>query len=102
MDKNAIKSAIEDAICSLKEEEISPRDVAFHMTGWLVNLERYYDFCLHPEKYSAEEINRILMDFLIHVPNHVAAASRLLTGIPVSDVFGVGVVEVENKSKRGR
>jgi hypothetical protein len=63
------------------------------MTDWLVDLERYYDFCVHPEKYDAQEINKLLMDFLIHVPNHVAAASKLLTGIPVSDVFGVGAVE---------
>ena len=99
LNEKVIKSAIESAVRSLKEKDISPRDVAFHMTDWLVNLERYYDFCVHPEKYSADEIARILTDFLIHVPNHVAAASKLLTGIPVSDLFGVGAVEAEKRSK---
>jgi hypothetical protein len=42
---------------------------------------------------SADEINSLLIKFLIHVPNHVAAACKLLTGIPVSDIFKVGATE---------
>ena len=37
------------------------------------------------------------MGFLIHVPSHVAAASKLVTGIPVTDIFKVGAtVESED------
>lgn len=32
------------------------------------------------------------MQFLIHVPNHLAAASKLMLDIPVTDVLGVGAV----------
>jgi hypothetical protein len=66
------------------------RDVAFHMTDWLDDLAAYQHFCAHPEKSSPSEITNLLMAFLLHVPNHVAAASKLFTGIPLIDIFDVG------------
>lgn len=68
-------------------------DVTFHMTDWLDDLVSFSGFCAEPDKWKDEEIKDILLSFLIHVPNHVAAASRLLTGFPVTDVFGVGSIE---------
>ena len=65
-------------------------DIAFHMTDWLNNLEAYVRFCAEPQSMSDEEISQMLTEFLVHVPNHVAAASKLLTGIPVTDIFNVG------------
>ena len=32
------------------------------------------------------------MEFLVHVPAHVAAAGKLITGLPVEDVFNVGAI----------
>lgn len=66
------------------------RDVVFHLTDWLSDLEDYYAFCADPTRVSAAELNNFLIGFLAHVPNHLAAASKLLTGIPVTDIFGVG------------
>ena len=65
-------------------------DIAFHLTDWLDDLEAYSRFCAEPSSMSDEEISQMLTDFLIHVPNHVAAASKLLTGVPVTDIFKVG------------
>ncbi|MDD2468396.1 MAG: hypothetical protein PHI97_30825 [Desulfobulbus sp.] len=65
-------------------------DIAFHMTDWLNNLEDYYQFCQAPETLPAEEVEKRLLAFLIHVPNHLAAAAKLFTEIPVSDIFGIG------------
>lgn len=70
-------------------------DVAFHMTDWLDDLGRFAQFCTEPDKWKDQEVEEMLLSFLIHVPNHVAAASKLLTGFPVTDVFGVGAVEDE-------
>ena len=39
---------------------------------------------------SDAEVSQLLISFLVHVPNHVAAASKLYTDIPVTDIFGVG------------
>jgi hypothetical protein len=33
------------------------------------------------------EIERLLIDFLIHAPNHTAAAGKLLLDISVGDLF---------------
>jgi hypothetical protein len=71
-------------------------DVAFHMTDWLEDLERYLDFCEKPNETTDEEINHLLLKFLIHVPNHIAAAAKLLTGIPVIDVFDVGAISEDH------
>ena len=38
---------------------------------------------------SDAEVGQLLTDFLVHVPNHVAAASKLYTGVPVTDIFHV-------------
>lgn len=35
----------------------------------------------------------MLLAFLIYVTNHMAAASKLLTGIPVTDVFAIGAID---------
>jgi hypothetical protein len=41
-------------------------------------------------------VNRLVLGFLAHVPNHLAAASKLLTGIPVTDIFGVGATSEDD------
>jgi len=56
---------------------------------WLEDLDAYVRFCADRAGSDAE-VSQILTDLLVHVPNHVAAASKLYTGVPVSDVFGVG------------
>jgi len=86
-----VQKAIERAVA--EEAGLSPataRDVAFHMTDWLDDLRSYYEFCGEPERLSTEAAEKMLIAFLSHVPNHLAAASKLLLDIPVTDVFEVG------------
>ena len=66
--------------------------VAYTAIGFLgaLTAAAYDAFCSAPERLSPVEINKLLIRFLAHVPNHIAAASKLLTGFPVTDVFGVG------------
>jgi hypothetical protein len=83
---------IDSLIESGKAEEVA-WDVAFHMLDWhddLIELLRYFK---NPDSLTAEQVNDLLMDFLIHVPNHLAAAKVLHTCMPVTDVFEVGAVE---------
>jgi predicted metal-dependent TIM-barrel fold hydrolase len=74
-------------------------DIAFHMTDWLADLEAYARFCAEPRSMSDEEIRQMLMAFLVHVPNHVAAASKLLTGVPVTDIFKVGAISEDTREE---
>jgi len=73
--------------------ELSPKaafDVAFHMTDWLEDLEQYRAFLLNPQSLGDDELNQLLIGFLVHVPNHLAAASKLFNDMAVTDIFGVG------------
>lgn len=67
-------------------------NVAFHMTDWLEDLDAYVRFCADPGKLSDAEVSQLLTNLLVHVPNHVAAAAKLYTGVPVTDIFGVGAI----------
>lgn len=97
-DAEKVRTQIERT--ALDQMELSPehaRDVAFHMTDWLDALQRFVKFCENPDSYSPEEVDELLLAFLIHVPNHVAAAAKLYADMAVSDVFKVGsIVPNEN------
>jgi hypothetical protein len=101
LDQRAVESAIKNAIAATDEEgSFSPQqiaDITFHMTDWLSDLERFAEFCTNPSSRSVEEASEILMAFLYHVPNHIAAAAKQYLDSPVRDVFGVGAVEATER-----
>jgi len=72
-------------------------DVAFHMTDWLGDLKEWHSFCENPDSLSVEEVQELLMKYLVHVPAHLAAASKLVTGEPVEDIFDVGATVAGKK-----
>lgn len=93
LDAAKIRAKIE--LAASAEMELSPeiaQQVAFHMTDWLADLRRYVEFCEQPERFELRDIDKLLLAFLAHVPNHVAAASKLYADYHVSDVFGVGAI----------
>ena len=95
-DASVIRDRIREAI--LREAELPEQvaeDVAFHMTDWLDDLAHFQKFYSEPDQWQDEQIMKMLIAFLLHVPNHLAAASKLLTEVPVTDVFGVGAVDNE-------
>ncbi len=98
-DPSRIRAQIERA--GIEAMELSPenaRDVAFHMTDWLDDLRRYTEFCQNPENSDPEALNELLLAFLGHVPNHVAAAAKLYADFPVADIFSVGAVAPSDAS----
>lgn len=93
MDASVVSQAIERALEAdgYGTPEIR-HDIAFHMTDWLADLEKWHAYCQSPETLDADQTTELLIGFLVHVPNHLAAASKLMTGIPVMDIFEVGAV----------
>jgi len=90
-DTARVREAIEKAVrIEAGVSEAVARDIAFHLTDWLDDLAEYHAFCEAPDTLPTQAIEKLLTDFLVHVPNHVAAASKLLLGVPVTDIFGVG------------
>ncbi|PCI08237.1 hypothetical protein COB72_08645 [bacterium] len=71
-------------------------DSGFHMVDWLDDLEAFYSFCQNPDSFSDDELETMLINFLIHVPNHLAAAAKIYADSPVSDIFGVGAIEADD------
>lgn len=95
LDTVKIRAQIE--LAASAEMELPPeiaRDVAFHMTDWLQDLHRFVQFCEDPANFSTKDVGDTLLAFLLHAPNHMAAAAKLYAGVAVSDVFEVGAVVV--------
>lgn len=98
-DAEKIRTQIEGA--AREAMELSPedaRDIAIHMTDWLDDLHSYVKFCENPNGTDLETVNEMLLKFLTHAPNHLAAAAKLYADAPVSDIFGVGAVEPRRPS----
>jgi hypothetical protein len=85
---------IENALINEGYEIDKAKDIALHMTDWSDDLERLYNLFAHLDSYNSKELEEQLIDFLCHVPNHLAAAAKLLLDIKVTDIFGVGAVGI--------
>lgn len=85
--KVAIDRALIDHGMELDEKR---QAIVFHMTDWIDDLSAVNHLFSDPDVYDGDEIHQVLVRFLTHVPNHLAAASKLFLGIPVTDVFDVG------------
>ena len=70
------------------------RDIAFHMTDWFSDYEELRAFFDDPKNATDQTIENAL-GMLYHAPHHLAAAARIYTGLPVSDVFGIGATSLE-------
>ena len=92
-----IEEALVQAFKNLELDEQSIDDAVFHMTDWLSDLKEWNEFCENPGSLNPEKLSELVMGFLIHVPSHVAAASKIVTGLPVSDIFGIDATS-EHKS----
>ena len=88
-----IRNKIEHSLKVCSYSKRKRQDIAFHMVDWLDDFSRLYRFYRNPNKYKPEEVEELLMDYFVHVPNHIAAAAKLMIEIGVSDIFKVGAVE---------
>jgi len=83
--------AITDALVEDFGQE-KAKEIAFHLTDWGNDAAFILALHLFPEKFSKDEIEKGIYQFLPHVPDHLAAASKLF-GTPVTDVFDVGALD---------
>jgi len=93
---NLIEEALVKAFKSLELNNQDIDDAVFHMTDWLSDLKEWNKFCENPNSLNTEQLSDLAMSFLVHVPAHVAAASKIVTGLPVTDVFDVGATSESN------
>jgi hypothetical protein len=81
-----LTGAIELALKAEDVEEAVARDIAFHLADWDEEARFIVALQLFPDRFTPEEITSGIMGFLIHAPNHIAAAAKL-HGCPVQDIF---------------
>jgi hypothetical protein len=95
-----IRTKIEKALrASEYISDENAKEIAGHFTVWMDDLDALCRFYHNPEEFENENVEEILIDFLFHAPDHLAAAKKLLTGVGVSDVFKVGAVEIPQNSE---
>ena len=83
-------SRIREAFAELPAQ--AAYDLAFHLSDWKADAAFLFALHLAPERFSKEEVKAGITQFLIHAPNHVAAAAKL-GGWPSEDVFGIGALD---------
>ena len=98
-DEVQIKESIIKALSDLQVPVDKAREIAFHMTDWLSDLSAWQRFCEAPSSQSSDEVLDLLTKFLIHVPEHVAAANKLMNGFSIQDIFEVGVLTDESEKE---
>ncbi|HEV7279150.1 MAG TPA: hypothetical protein VGN57_02955 [Pirellulaceae bacterium] len=57
--------------------DLKAADIAFHMTDWKADAAAIVALHLFPEKFTPEEAQLLVQDFLIHAPSHIRAACVL-------------------------
>ncbi len=72
------------------------RAFAFHMVDWNEDAARIVALHLYPERFTNEEVWAIVFNIVIHAPNHLAAAAKLI-GEPVTDVWNLGALDGDPK-----
>ncbi len=66
---------------ALKSNGVSEEDayqITFHLTDWLDDLKPFVVFLENPESYSNDEVNKILIRFLVHAPDHMNTAAEII------------------------
>ena len=84
-------STLGDALAEDFGDEIGA-DIAFHLADWNSDAAFIVAVHLFPERFTAKEIRDGVRAFVIHAPNHVAAAAKL-AGHPVQDIWKLGALE---------
>ena len=94
IDSQLVRRQIEASLAEIGWDPPEARtEIGLHMTDWIDELSALHSFYRDPSGFDAESVQELLVRFLVHVPNHLAAASKLMLDIPVTDVFGVGALD---------
>ena len=82
------RAKIKQTMCREYPERTAD-DIGFHLVDWNGNAAFLVALYLFPERFSPDEVREGIINTLVHAPNHMAAAAKLV-GHPISDVFELG------------
>lgn len=75
---DSAKQVMTRALRSDGVSEAETHQIVFHLTDWLDDLKPFVAFLEAPEKYSDAEVNKILIRFLVHAPDHIRIAAETI------------------------
>jgi hypothetical protein len=87
-----LSARISDAFSVSMGSRDAAKDFVFQMTDWDGDVDELIKLYENPDLFTNDQIVDIILRFLAHVPNHVAAAKKLAGLGPIEDVFDVGVL----------
>jgi hypothetical protein len=87
-----LSARITDAFAVSMGSRDAAKDIGFHMTDWDGDVDELIKLYENPDGFTDDQIVDIVLRFLAHVPNHVAAAKKLVGLGPIEDIFNVGVL----------
>jgi len=87
-----VRARIAEAFTRSMDQSSVASEIAFHMTDWDHNIDDLLRIYNETDSATDDEIVQIVLGFLAHVPNHLAAAKKLAGLGPIEDVFEVGVL----------
>ena len=74
-------------------------EAAFHLSDWILDL-RELNALFASSRWNPVRAQKVIRGFLVHVPNHVVAAHRIILDDPVTDVFEIGATKGDGKGSR--
>jgi hypothetical protein len=92
-EEEKIRRRIQSAFEEMEETKPVARDIAFHLTDWLSDIEDLIKTYSNIDNLSNDEITSFVYKFLSHVPNHLNAATKLSGIGKIEDVFQAGIFE---------
>ena len=87
-----VQAAVQRAFPKLDEQK--SHDLAFHLSDWRADGAFLLALMLIPDQFTPDEAAKGIKNFLVHAPNHIAAAAKL-GGYPVEDIFKIGALDGE-------
>lgn len=72
------KREIERAFRAFSLSEKQAYDLAFHLTDWIDDLRPFVGLLENPTKHSVNQIQEIIIRFLVHAPDHLRTAAELV------------------------
>ena len=69
---DGVRNAVQKAFSELPAQVSS--DLAFHLSDWRADAAFLIALQLAPERFTVAEVREGVTQFLVHAPNHVAAA----------------------------
>jgi hypothetical protein len=96
MGESEVKKRVAEALIESGLEPAKANEISFHLTDWLDDFHELQALYTNIDTVSHEQLLSTITKFLAHVPDHLAAAKKLVGLGPVEDIFGVGALDEED------